>query len=69
MLWSYVYYEVQIHANLLYFNFFFLTLIRSSILERCILKISTANVAVGTDDLDELKRFGACFVQCVWYDQ
>ncbi|XP_060790899.1 stem-loop binding protein 2 [Neoarius graeffei] len=29
---------------------------RSSILERCILKISTANVAVGTDDLDELKR-------------
>ncbi|KAB5548825.1 hypothetical protein PHYPO_G00060100 [Pangasianodon hypophthalmus] len=29
---------------------------RSSILERCILKISTANVAVGTEDLDELKR-------------
>ncbi|XP_017348754.1 stem-loop binding protein 2 isoform X2 [Ictalurus punctatus] len=29
---------------------------RSSILERCILKISTANVAVGTEDLDEIKR-------------
>ncbi|XP_055036693.1 stem-loop binding protein 2 isoform X1 [Misgurnus anguillicaudatus] len=29
---------------------------RSSILERCILKISTANVAVGTEDLDGIKR-------------
>ncbi|XP_007254179.2 stem-loop binding protein 2 isoform X2 [Astyanax mexicanus] len=29
---------------------------RSSILERCILKISTANVAVGTEDLDDIKR-------------
>ncbi|XP_066502634.1 stem-loop binding protein 2 [Hoplias malabaricus] len=29
---------------------------RSSILERCILKISTANVAVGTEDMDEVKR-------------
>ncbi|XP_026862323.1 stem-loop binding protein 2 [Electrophorus electricus] len=29
---------------------------RSSILERCILKMSTANVAVGTEDIDEIKR-------------
>ncbi|CAL8363558.1 unnamed protein product [Lota lota] len=29
---------------------------RSSILERCILKASTSNVAVGTDDLENVKR-------------
>lgn len=45
--------------------FFGGALIRSSILERCILKISTANVAVGTEDLDEIKRSGACFIQCL----
>lgn len=44
-------------------------LFRSSILERCILKISTANVAVGTEDLDELKRSGAWFLQCVSDDE
>lgn len=43
-------------------NFF---AIRSSILERCILKISTANVAVGTEDLDEIKRSALCFLKCV----
>lgn len=32
------------------------TLIRSSILERCILKMSTASVAVGTEDIDGVKR-------------
>ncbi|KAK0131213.1 Oocyte-specific histone RNA stem-loop-binding protein 2 [Merluccius polli] len=29
---------------------------RSSILERCILKVSTSNIAVGTDDLENVKR-------------
>ncbi|XP_056141220.1 stem-loop binding protein 2 [Lampris incognitus] len=29
---------------------------RSSILERCILKVSTTSVAVGTDDMDRVKR-------------
>ncbi|XP_056451062.1 uncharacterized protein LOC130386272 isoform X1 [Gadus chalcogrammus] len=29
---------------------------RSSILERCILKVSTSNVAVGTDDLDNSRK-------------
>lgn len=31
-------------------------LFRSSILERCILKMSTASVAVGTEDIDGIKR-------------
>ncbi|KAM3868526.1 stem-loop binding protein 2 [Diretmus argenteus] len=36
---------------------------RSSILERCILKVSTSSVAVGTDDMDSIKRppLGRCF--------
>uniref|UniRef100_A0A673IZU6 Uncharacterized LOC107715421 n=1 Tax=Sinocyclocheilus rhinocerous TaxID=307959 RepID=A0A673IZU6_9TELE len=32
------------------------SLVRSSILERCILKMSTASVAVGTEDIDGIKR-------------
>ncbi|XP_071390837.1 stem-loop binding protein 2 [Centroberyx affinis] len=36
---------------------------RSSILERCILKVSTSSVAVGTDDLDGFRRpqLGRCY--------
>ncbi|XP_067280194.1 stem-loop binding protein 2 isoform X2 [Pseudorasbora parva] len=37
---------------------------RSSILERCILKMSTASVAVGTDDVDRIKRSPAGVQWC-----
>jgi len=38
------------------------SIFRSSILERCILKMSTASVAVGTEDIDGIKRSGKCFL-------
>ncbi|XP_047199508.1 stem-loop binding protein 2 isoform X3 [Hippoglossus stenolepis] len=34
---------------------------RPSILERCILKVSTSSVAVGTDDLDKRSALGRCY--------
>ncbi|XP_039682466.1 stem-loop binding protein 2 isoform X2 [Perca fluviatilis] len=34
---------------------------RPSILERCILKVSTSSVAVGTDDLDKRPPLGRCY--------
>ncbi|XP_051794041.1 stem-loop binding protein 2 [Acanthochromis polyacanthus] len=34
---------------------------RPSILERCILKVSTSSVAVGTDDVDKRTPFGRCY--------
>ncbi|XP_047463570.1 stem-loop binding protein 2 [Mugil cephalus] len=34
---------------------------RSSILERCILKVSTSSVAVGTDDVDKRTPLGRCY--------
>ncbi|XP_044226090.1 stem-loop binding protein 2 [Thunnus albacares] len=34
---------------------------RSSILERCILKVSTSSVAVGTDDQDKRPPLGRCY--------
>ncbi|XP_035480422.1 stem-loop binding protein 2 isoform X1 [Scophthalmus maximus] len=34
---------------------------RPSILERCILKVSTSSVAVGTDDLDKRSPLGRCY--------
>ncbi|XP_026213319.1 stem-loop binding protein 2 isoform X1 [Anabas testudineus] len=34
---------------------------RPSILERCILKVSTSSVAVGTDDLDKRHPIGRCY--------
>ncbi|XP_026184020.1 stem-loop binding protein 2 [Mastacembelus armatus] len=34
---------------------------RPSILERCILKVSTSSVAVGTDDLDKRVPLGRCY--------
>lgn len=40
-------------------------LFRSSILERCILKISTASVAVGTEDLDGIKRSGIVIISVI----
>ncbi|KAM8835230.1 stem-loop binding protein 2 [Synchiropus picturatus] len=34
---------------------------RPSILERCILKVSTSSIAVGTDDLDKRTPLGRCY--------
>uniref|UniRef100_A0A3P8SKH4 Stem-loop binding protein 2 n=1 Tax=Amphiprion percula TaxID=161767 RepID=A0A3P8SKH4_AMPPE len=42
------------------FCFLFLYLL-PSILERCILKVSTSSVAVGTDDVDKRTPFGRCY--------
>ncbi|KAM9728231.1 stem-loop binding protein 2 [Menidia menidia] len=36
---------------------------RPSILERCILKVSTSSVGVGTDDGDKRPAFGRCFAR------
>ncbi|KAF3705476.1 Oocyte-specific histone RNA stem-loop-binding protein 2 [Channa argus] len=37
------------------------SLVRPSILERCILKVSTSSVAVGTDDFDKRHPLGRCY--------
>lgn len=66
---------LNLHPTLIFFHIIFIAL-RPSILERCILKVSTSSVAVGTDDLDS-KRSGArpstlvemterlCFLTCL----